>query len=383
MNVWTDAYLGRRVLLTGHTGFKGGWLALWLSQLGADVVGYSLAPVDGPTPFHVARLTDRIRHVVGDIRDLTHLQRVYNDTRPEVVFHLAAQPIVRESYRAPQVTVTTNVLGTVNMLEAARTSSRPAALVMITSDKCYENVERDRGYAEDDLLGGRDVYSGSKAAAEVLISSYRRSFFGPGTDVLVASARAGNVIGGGDWSKDRIVPDAIRALRSEKAIDVRNPLAVRPWQHVLEPLSGYLQLGAALMNGLDVCSAWNFGPAIDNTRTVAELARRIIEYWGSGQWHDASDPQAPHEARLLRLDITKAERELGWTPRWNFEEAVAQTVAWYRAQRDGAEMGEFMLRQIAKYEAARQAFSQRQRGMSPTIDGVRVRRLCPQEPSPC
>ena len=304
--------------------------------------------------FETVGLARQVTHVEGDVRDLAHVRRVWRDTQPEIVFHLAAQAIVRESYRSPLETVTTNVVGTVDILEAAREANRPVVLVMITSDKCYENREWDRGYREDDVLGGRDVYSASKASAEILISSYRRSFFEDGAQVAVASTRAGNVIGGGDWAPDRIVPDCMRALKTGETLDVRNPHAVRPWQHVLEPVSGYLQLGAALLQRPTpaLCGSWNFGPALYNTRTVAELVSRVVDRWGGGRWRDASEPGAPHEATLLRLDIEKAQRELGWRPRWNFEEAVAETVAWYRAHHDGARMSEWCLQQIDKYEAA-------------------------------
>jgi CDP-glucose 4,6-dehydratase len=344
-------YSGRRVLVTGHTGFKGGWLSLWLQQLGADVTGYSLpAPDDRPSVFTAANVGKRVRHVEGDVRDRDHLLRIWTETRPEVVFHLAAQALVRESYRAPIETVTTNVLGTVNVLETARVIAQPVVLVLITSDKCYENHERDSGYAENDELGGADMYSGSKAAAEILISGYRRSFF-KGMDIAVASTRAGNVIGGGDWSDDRIVPDAIRSLCAGRPIDVRNPAAVRPWQHVLEPLSGYLQLGARMLSRDDerLCSPWNFGPTIENSRTVRDLVERIVTCWGSGTWRDASSPGALHEATLLRLDITKAARDLGWAPRWDFGRAIEQTVAWYKAFDLGERMDDRCLFQIREY----------------------------------
>ncbi|MFP5378729.1 MAG: CDP-glucose 4,6-dehydratase [Vicinamibacteria bacterium] len=351
---WGAAYAGRRVLVTGHTGFKGGWLALWLRQLGADVTGYSLPAADGPTLFETARVAEGLRHVEGDVRDLDAFGRTWDEAAPEVVFHLAAQAIVRKSYRDPLTTVTTNTLGTAHVLELARRSAAPVALVLVTSDKCYENREWERGYAEDDQLGGRDVYSGSKAAAEVLISSYRRSFFDG--RVRAASARAGNVIGGGDWAVDRIVPDAIAALMAGRPVTVRHPRAVRPWQHVLEPLSGYLLLGARLLEGGDpartAADAWNFGPAIENTRTVGELVEGIIARWGTGAVADGSSPDAPHEAGLLRLEIAKAAAGLDWRPRWDFAEAVARTVDWYRAWADGADMRGMCLAQVRDYEAA-------------------------------
>lgn len=350
-----SALSGRRVLLTGHTGFKGGWLAIWLARLGAKVTGYSLPAVDGPTLFAAAGVGGLVRHVEADIRDLATFERVWRDTAPEVVFHLAAQAIVRQSYRDPLETVTTNTLGTAHVLELARKIDEPVRLVLITSDKCYENHEWERGYGEGDQLGGRDVYSASKAAAEVLISSYRRSFFGD--RVWAASARAGNVIGGGDWSADRIVPDAIAALRAGRAIDVRNPRAVRPWQHVLEPLSGYLLLASRLLSPqlavrAQAADAWNFGPTIANTRTVGQLTDAVIERWGSGAWIDRSSPDHPHEAGLLRLDIAKAGRDLSWRPRWGFEAAVARTVEWYQADAAGQNMRSICEQQIAQYEGS-------------------------------
>lgn len=350
---WSRVLRGRRVLLTGHTGFKGGWLALWLARLGAQVTGYSLAPTPGPTLFASAEIDSVVCHEEGDVRDIEHLGRVWNDVQPEVAFHLAAQPIVRDSYSDPLKTVTTNTLGTVHVLELARLSARPMAVVLITSDKCYENLELERGYVEHDQLGGRDVYSGSKAAAEILINSYRRSFMNG--EFRVASARAGNVIGGGDWALDRIVPDAIRALLGSRIIEVRNPISVRPWQHVLEPLSGYLTLACRLLNEdprirAQAADSWNFGPTIDNTRTVGELATALVSHWGTGSWIDRSRPNPPHEAGLLRLDITKAGKHLGWRPRWNFDEAVGRTTEWYKANESGANMRLFCEDQISLYE---------------------------------
>ena len=341
------------MLVTGNTGFKGSWLSIWLHQLGANVVGYSLDPPTEPALFEQADVRRLVTQVHGDVRDRDHLAHVWRDFKPEIVFHLAAQSLVRASYRIPADTVTTNVLGTVNVMETARLDSDPVALVLITSDKCYENREWQRGYAEEDVLGGRDLYSGSKAAAEVLISSYRRSFFADGMRVPLASARAGNVIGGGDWAEDRIVPDAVRALMAGQPIAVRNPAAVRPWQHVLEPLSGYLRLGAALLERANpsLHTAFNFGPAMQNTRSVGELVSLAVRLWGSGEWRDASSPGAPHEATLLRLDIGRASRDLGWRPRWNFDEAVCNTIGWYKASTRGEAAIDRCREQIGAYEA--------------------------------
>jgi len=353
VNAGFGALAGRRVLLTGHTGFKGGWLALWLSRLGAHVTGYALPPQGPPALFHSLDLSQLVTHCEGDIRDLDHLSRVWRDVQPDVVIHLAAQALVRDSYRDPLNTITTNTLGTAHILELARRDPKPVALVLVTSDKCYENFEWERGYAEDDRLGGRDVYSSSKAAAEVLISSYRRSFF---ADRLApASARAGNVIGGGDWSADRIVPDTIAALGAGREIEVRSPNAVRPWQHVLEPLSGYLLLASRLLDAdaavrQATADAWNFGPTIDNTRTVGELVSAVIARWGSGRWVDRSSPTQPHEAGLLRLNIDKATNELGWRPRLKFDAAIEWTVDWFLAAQQGKDMRAFTAAQIAAYE---------------------------------
>lgn len=357
---WLNEYRGRRVLVTGHTGFKGGWLALWLSRLGAQVTGFALPPATSPALFEAASVATVVNHVEGDLRDYAQLESVWREVQPEIVFHLAAQALVRRSYREPMLTIETNVLGTTHVLELARQHRSARALVMVTSDKCYENHEWERGYHEQDELGGRDIYSASKAAAEVLIRSYRRSFFedhGPADGTAIASARAGNVIGGGDWSSDRIVPDSIRALGSGTKIEVRNPRSVRPWQHVLEPLSGYLQLGARLLSTdgptrKAASQSWNFGPEIENTRTVEELIATIIRCWGSGEWSDVSRGDAPHEAGLLRLDITKARRELSWAPRWDFDTAVAKTVEWYRHTSSGSDPAAMCARQIDDYCAS-------------------------------
>jgi CDP-glucose 4,6-dehydratase len=341
------------VLLTGDTGFKGGWLALWLTELGAEVTGYSLPPSTEPNLFSAARIGQRIHHVDGDVRDLAALRQVWRACRPDVVFHLAAQPIVRESYQRPVDTVTTNVVGTTHVLELAREANSPLAVVCVTSDKCYENVEWPYGYREDDRLGGADIYSGSKAAAEIVISSYRRSFFEGPDKPAVASVRAGNVVGGGDWSPDRLVPDGMRALATGQPIRVRNPQSVRPWQHVLEPLSGYLTVGARLQQrdaaGLAARGAWNFGPTIANARSVGDVVAATIATWGSGTWERQTSDGGGHEATLLRLSIDRAQLHLGWSPRWDFDEMIRRTVEWYRAYYDGRDVAALSLAQIARY----------------------------------
>lgn len=348
-----DVYAGKRVLLTGHTGFKGGWLATWLARLGADVVGYSLPPSTTPSLYDAASISTRVQSTTGDVRDLAGLATVWRETRPDAVFHLAAQPIVRESYRSPLETIQTNVIGTCNVLEVARLEARPVAIVLVTSDKCYENREWVFGYREDDRLGGSDVYSASKAGAELLASSYRRSFFPPATidahGIAVATARAGNVIGGGDWSADRMVPDSIRALSSGSPVLVRNPGATRPWQHVLEPLSGYLQLGARLLGSdaarADACGGWNFGPDPGETRTVKDVVEHVIARFGRGSWRQ-DGASGPHESGLLRLATDKARLQLGWAPRWSFEQTIAATVDWYKAFYEGGSMADWCERQI-------------------------------------
>ncbi|MEO8797031.1 MAG: CDP-glucose 4,6-dehydratase [Polyangiaceae bacterium] len=358
------AYAGKKVLLTGHTGFKGGWLAVWLHELGADVVGYSL-PAEKTSVFARLDLASTCEHIEADVRDVKTLRAVVARSKPDFVFHLAAQAIVRDSYDDPLGTIATNVTGTANVLDALRTEKIASNVVIVTSDKCYENREWDFGYRENESMGGHDVYSMSKGAAELITASYRRSFFDPAKakdhGVYIASARAGNVIGGGDWANHRIIPDMIRAIESGKPLAVRNPASVRPWQHVLEPLGGYLLLGARLAGvgtkapRASFCEGWNFGPQPDSTRPVRELADALVKGFAAPAWIDAHDPNAPHEASLLRLSIDKAFARLGWSPRWNFEETVTRTVDWYAAQRknsDPAALRDLTRAQIAAYSAA-------------------------------
>ena len=353
--LFDGAFAGKKIFVTGHTGFKGSWLCEWLLQLGAEITGYSLPPETQPALFNQLGLKSRLNHVIGDIRDPVKLNRALQTATPDFVFHLAAQPLVRESYAQPVETFATNLMGTVNMLEAIRGIKNPCAAVFVTTDKCYENRERHRGYREEDPLGGHDPYSASKATAEIAISSYRRSFF-QNHPVKIASARAGNVIGGGDWAPDRIVPDCIRALQRGAVIPVRNPHATRPWQHVLEPLSGYLWLAARLSVRNDanatLASAFNFGPEKEANRNVGDLVREVLKNW-PGRWEDQSNPNAPHEAKLLMLSIAKARKILHWQPAWTFETAVARTVEWYRRVSENAAIAaEIALQQIAEYESA-------------------------------
>jgi CDP-glucose 4,6-dehydratase len=324
-------YASRRVLVTGDTGFKGGWLSAWLVRLGAEVTGFSTPAPTQPSLFEAARIARVVRHVDGDVRDAGDVAAVISEARPEIVFHLAAQSLVRRSYLQPLETFATNVMGTANLLEAVRAAESVRAVVIVSSDKSYANAEAGVPFRETDPMGGHDPYSASKGAAEIVAASFRDSFFGDGA--LVATARAGNVIGGGDWADDRIIPDAVRALTSDRPVMVRNPASIRPWQHVLSPLSGYLVLGAALLDGdRDKASAWNFGPTDDTAdRTVRWVVERFLAAWGEGQWAQASGSDAqPHEAGHLALDSGKARRELQWLPVWDAERAVTETADWYR-----------------------------------------------------
>ncbi len=354
-----EHYCGKRVLLTGHTGFKGSWMAEWLLRLGADVAGVSLEPQEEPSLFDQLGLAGRLEHHIQDIRDADKLAAIVQSVQPDTVFHLAAQPLVRYSYEHPIETFDTNVMGTVHLLDALRALEKPCDAVIITTDKCYENKEVDRPYDEDDPMGGYDPYSASKGACELVVSSYRRSFFHPndyGTKhrVSLASARAGNVIGGGDWALDRIVPDCMRTLAAGKPVPVRNPAATRPWQHVLEPLGGYLVLGMQLAENRgsaawkEICSGFNFGPDPESNRSVKELVEQVLTGW-PGTWEDQSDPHAVHEAGLLNLAIAKAGRLLGWKPVWPFASAVDRTVEWYKGVHEGAPPQELTGKQIHEY----------------------------------
>ena len=330
---------GRRVWLTGHTGFKGSWLALWLSEMGAQVTAVGLEPDGDPHLFHQLRLVERLSHHIADIRDGQAMAKISAASQPDVVLHLAAQPLVRRSYRDPLGTWSTNVQGSLQVLEALKGLEQPCAVVMITTDKVYANREWDYGYRENDRLGGHDPYSASKAAAEIAIASWRSSFCGAAAHqsphLSIATARAGNVIGGGDWAEDRIVPDAMRSLGAGEAIQVRNPGATRPWQHVLEPLGGYLLLAENLYGSHGqndtnpYADAFNFGPQLEANRPVRDLVEEALKHW-PGQWQDLSDPHAPHEAGRLHLQIDKAHHQLGWQPRWPFATTIQRTVDWYR-----------------------------------------------------
>jgi CDP-glucose 4,6-dehydratase len=363
----TEAFAGRSVFVTGHTGFKGSWLSLWLSRLGARVTGYALAPPTDPCAFLACGVRDVLAaHHQADIRDGVRLAQAMRECAPEVVFHLAAQPLVRASYEQPRETIEVNVVGTASVLDAVRALGTPCAVIVVTSDKCYDNREHVFGYRETDPLGGLDPYSASKGAAEIVVASYRQSFFPHGRvkahGVRLASARAGNVIGGGDWAQDRIVADAARSLSAGQAVPVRNPRSTRPWQHVLEPLGGYLLLAARMLAAPDdanLADAWNFGPSNLEAVTVGELVDLFVTAWGAGSWKDASLGEHPHEAQLLRLSIDKAVTLLGWRPRWPVSEAVRRTAVWYRrfyeqapASRAAGVMRDSCLADIADYQAA-------------------------------
>jgi len=353
VDLFNDFYKGKRVLITGHTGFKGSWLSIWLKKLGATVIGYGLDPYTKNDNFVVCGLKDRVIDVRGDIRDYDKLLSVFNKYKPEIVFHLAAQALVKESYKNPKETYETNVMGTLNVLECVKNSRSVKVSIMVTTDKCYKNIEQIWGYREDDPMGGYDPYSSSKGCAEILIDSYRNSFINPKDYKIhgkaIASVRAGNVIGGGDWSKDRIIPDCIRALKENKNIEMRKPSAIRPWQHVLEPLSGYLLLASKMQaDGDSYCSGWNFGPNGESIVSVGHIVETIIKEWGSGKYLDVSRGDAPHEANLLKLDCTKAKTYLEWSPKLSVDEAIKLTVDWYKQSKD-KDMFEICLNQIKSY----------------------------------
>ena len=355
------SFKGRSVFVTGHTGFKGSWLTLWLHRLGAKVTGYALAAPSMPNNFEVSRVRGALAaHHEADIRDAEKLKSAMSTAQPDFIFHLAAQSLVRESYLSPRETFDTNVIGTVSVLDAVRSLRRPCTVIVVTSDKCYENREQVWGYRESDPLGGFDPYSASKGMTELAVASYRNSFFSPERlgdhGVKLATVRAGNVIGGGDWAKDRIIADAVASLSATQSVQVRNPRAIRPWQHVLEPLSGYLQLAAAMQSSNDgsLCSGWNFGPRSGDEAPVGALIEAFCREWGGGKWEDASDPGQPHEASILRLNIDKAISKLAWLPRWNFIKTVRRTASWYLAyvQNPAGNMMDSCMADINDYESA-------------------------------
>lgn len=339
MNAFEKIYKGKNVLITGHTGFKGSWMSIWLNSLGANVIGYALDPYTEYDNFVVSNLKDKIIDIRGDIRDKNKLNEVFKKYKPEFVFHMAAQPIVSISYELPVDTYEINVMGTINVLEAIRNTAETKVGIIITTDKCYQNVEQVWGYRENDSLGGYDPYSSSKGAAEIAINSWRSSFMNPNNyeshGKSIASVRAGNVIGGGDWSKNRLIPDCIRALENEEIIEIRNPNAIRPWEHVLEPLSGYLLLGLKIYNNPSLyCEAWNFGPNINSAIPVIDICNKIVDKYGRGNIKCIENREKIYESNILTLDISKAIFKLGWHPTLNIDEALSLTVDWYKRYRN-------------------------------------------------
>jgi CDP-glucose 4,6-dehydratase len=350
---WKD----KRVLLTGHTGFKGSWLSLWLQEAGALLTGYALEPETSPSLFRLARVADEMESVTGDVRDLERLSQTVEHARPEIVIHMAAQSLVRRSYSDPVATYATNVMGTVNILEAVRRAENDSvrAVLIVTSDKCYENREWVWGYRENEAMGGYDPYSSSKGCAELVAAAYRRSFFqttngDEQSRAAIASGRAGNVLGGGDWAEDRLVPDIIKSWVDGRAVAIRNPGAVRPWQHVLDPLNGYLMLCEKLYEeGEAYAEGWNFGPREEDARSVGWVVERLAELWGGAGW-TRDEQQHPHEAHYLKLDCSKARARLAWRARWNLSQTLEETVRWYRAAQRGEEMRRFSLEQIDAFQ---------------------------------
>lgn len=350
LNFWH----GKRVFMTGHTGFKGSWLSLWLQLMGAEVVGFSLEAPTQPSLFEVAEVANGMTSIIGDVRNLSHLQQAMADAEPDIALHLAAQPLVRYSYEHPVETYATNVMGTVNFLESVRTTPSVRVAVVITSDKCYENREWVWGYRENEAMGGHDPYSNSKGCAELVTAAYRSSFFSPETyeqhRVAVASVRAGNVIGGGDWALDRLIPDMIKAFHQGQTALIRNPHAIRPWQHVLEPLSGYLLLAQKLwQNGPEFVGGWNFGPRDEDARPVSWIVEYLTQLWGSGATWQLNKGSHPHEATYLKLDCSKAKTQIGWEPCLTLDETLAWIVEFYRGYYDGQSARKIATAQIRRY----------------------------------
>tara|TARA_B100000780_G_C21098921_1_gene443358 strand:- start:35 stop:1120 length:1086 start_codon:yes stop_codon:yes gene_type:complete len=342
---------GKKVFLTGHTGFKGSWISLWLQSCGAILAGYSLAPNSKLNLFDLALVADGMESVIGDIRDLEKLKKTMTDFSPEIVIHMAAQSLVRSSYKDPVDTYSTNVMGTVNLFEVIRKMDSVRAVINVTSDKCYENKERISGYSEDEPMGGNDPYSNSKGCSELVTNAYRSSFFNFSGSAKIASVRAGNVIGGGDWAEDRLIPDILRSFHEKKPVLIRNPYAIRPWQHVLEPLSGYLLLIEQLyLSNDEFASGWNFGPKDDDEKPVNTIVEYLIEKWGHEQSYINDNSTQPHESQLLKLNISKARDQLGWEPKWNLFKALDSIIEWHKALLNGEDMRFLTLKQIQEFE---------------------------------
>lgn len=354
LKILYETYKGKRVLVTGHTGFKGSWLSIWLTELGAEVIGYALDPYTERDNFELSKISSKIIDIRADIRDFDKLEETFQKYRPEFVFHLAAQSLVRMGYTSPKETYDTNVGGTVNVLENCRKSKYAKIIINVTSDKCYENKEWVWGYRENDSLGGYDPYSSSKGCVELITAAYRNSFFNPKDykvhSKALSSVRAGNIIGGGDWAKDRIIPDCIRALEKKEPIKIRNPKSIRPWQYVLEPIGGYLLLGARMFKDpAKYCGAWNFGPEGSSIISVQELVELVLKYWERGNWEKNKKNKEPHEAKLLILDISKAKYELGWKPSMDVKEAVKHTVDWYKASQTPTAIPDICQKEVQNY----------------------------------
>jgi CDP-glucose 4,6-dehydratase len=352
---FNNFYKGRKILITGHTGFKGSWLSIWLNKLGADVIGYALPPPTQPSLFDICKLKEKLTSIEGDVRDYKLLKDIFEKYQPEIVFHMAAQSLVRASYIQPLETYETNVMGTVNVLEVCRHASSVKAIVNVTSDKCYENREWIWGYRENDPMGGYDPYSSSKGCAELVTNAYINSYFSADTDKeqakYLASVRAGNIIGGGDWAKDRLIPDCVRASMSNKPIIIRYPDAVRPWQHVLEPIYGYLLLARRLYeDGPAFSGAWNFGPDDCNIKPVRWIVQYMTEHWGNGLSWQVDDGNNPHESWYLKLDCSKAKTKLGWYPQWDLRLALNKTIEWYNAYLNNQDTYHLCINQIENYE---------------------------------